>query len=316
MTESDGQLFDLGYQHYEGPREGRMRARKALFVNGVRTSLGLGRSTTAKLLPFAFFAAIMAPAILLALGASTIGDTLTPGAELPGHADYYQIVSLLILIFSAIIAPELLCSDRRNRVLSLYMVRPLTSTDYVAGRWVAFFAITILLVYAGQIVLLLGLALGADEPLTYLKDNWLDIPRFLAAGAIVALLTTTIPLAVAGFTSRRAIASVFVIGLFVVTISVANILVECKEHDVTIVNGQVVEERCEPLTGSAAKWLGLIDIGSAPIHLSDMIFDKEADEQLGIEVAKLNNVYPVLWYLLWILGPGLVLLARYRRMSP
>ena len=37
MTESDGQLFDLGYQHYEGPREGRMRARKALFVNGVRT---------------------------------------------------------------------------------------------------------------------------------------------------------------------------------------------------------------------------------------------------------------------------------------
>ena len=38
MTAPEGQIFDLGYQNYDGPREGRMRARKALFVNGVRTS--------------------------------------------------------------------------------------------------------------------------------------------------------------------------------------------------------------------------------------------------------------------------------------
>ncbi|MDP6800713.1 MAG: hypothetical protein QF744_12920 [SAR202 cluster bacterium] len=314
MTESDGQLFDLGYRHYEGPREGRMRARKALFVNGVRTSFGLGRGATAKILPIAFFLFVMTPAVILALVASTFGE-IAPGETLPGHADYYQIVSLLILIFSAIIAPELLCSDRRNGVLSLYMVRPLTSTDYVLGRWAAFFAITILFVYAGQIVLLLGLVLGADEPLTYLKDNWLDVPRFLAAGAVVALLTTTIPLTVASLTERRAIASVVVIGLFIVTISVANILVQCPEHDREINDGQIIAEDCEPLTGSAAKWLGLIDIGSTPIHLSDMIFDKENDEQLAIQVAKLRNVYPILWYALWIAGPGLLLLARYRRIS-
>mgnify|MGYP007026202615 CR=1 FL=1 len=43
MTQRAGELFDLGYQHYDGPREGRMRARKAVFFDGFRTTLGLGR---------------------------------------------------------------------------------------------------------------------------------------------------------------------------------------------------------------------------------------------------------------------------------
>ena len=38
MTESQGELYDIGYQHYEGPREGRMRARKAVWMNGLRTN--------------------------------------------------------------------------------------------------------------------------------------------------------------------------------------------------------------------------------------------------------------------------------------
>ena len=42
MREAQGEVFDLGYQHYDGPREGRSRARKAIFWDGIRTVLGLG----------------------------------------------------------------------------------------------------------------------------------------------------------------------------------------------------------------------------------------------------------------------------------
>ena len=142
MTEPTAELFDLGYQHYEGPREGRMRARKAVFVNGFRTALGLGRGSLAKVLPILLFAAAMAPAIIIALIVSTADEL---DINLPGHSDYYQIVSIILIIFSAIIAPELLCTDRRTGVISLYLVRPLTVTDYVAGRWLAFFSITLLI---------------------------------------------------------------------------------------------------------------------------------------------------------------------------
>ena len=135
MTEARGEVFDLGYQHYEGPREGRMRARKALWMNGVRTALGLGRGSRAKILPVLLFVAAMIPAVVITL--STSANPMDP--DIPGHAGYYRIISIILLLFSAIIAPELLCPDRRDGVIHLYLVRPLTTTDYVAGRWLAFF---------------------------------------------------------------------------------------------------------------------------------------------------------------------------------
>ena len=116
MTAQEGQVFDLGYRHYEGPREGRARARKALFVNGVRTCFGLGRGAWAKVLPILFLLAVMAPAAVLAALAGLLGDTFMDVLDLPGPADYYGIVWVILMLFSATIAPELLCPDRRDGV--------------------------------------------------------------------------------------------------------------------------------------------------------------------------------------------------------
>ena len=270
MTQPEGQLFDLGYQHYDGPREGRMRARKAVFADGFKTTLGLGRGASAKILPMLLFAAAMAPAVVLALIASLTDGLL----DVPGHSIYYQIVSIVLLIFAAIIAPELLCPDRRNGVISLYLVRPLSITDYLAARWLAFFAITLLLVYSGQIVLLAGLILSAADPMEYMQDNWLDIPRILAAGFLLAAFITTLPLAVSAFTDRRAIATVVVIGLFIISAASACILTSCDEHQ-----NRSRSERCEPLTGDADKWFVLIDVGGVPTSANPLICNAEDSAQ-------------------------------------
>ena len=320
MTQSRAEVFDLGYQHYEGPREGRMRARKALWTNGVRTALGLGRSTRAKILPLLLFAAVMTPAVVFVLIAS-VASELGVTDQIVGPAGYYQIVSILLLIFSAIIAPELLCPDRRDRVLHLYLVRPLTSDDYVAGRWLAFFTITLALVYSGQIVLFVGFTFADPEPIEYLRENWLVAPRFLAAGLAVAAFTTTIPLAVSAFTTRRAFAAGFVIGLFIISSATAEILTECEEENVEVtITGDsrqitVIREDCEPLTGDLAKWFGLINVSGAPIYVSDLIFGEENDDQPFKSVAELPAVIPVGLYLLLTLGPAGVLVWRYRRIQ-
>ena len=149
-----------------------MRARKTVFVDGVRTTLGLGRSPLAKLFPGLFFLASMVPAVILAI-INLVAEELP--VDLPGHAGYYQIVSIVLMLFAAIISPELLCPDRRDGVISLYLVRPLTTTDYVAGRWLAFLSITLALIYSGQVVLFVGRVLGTEAPVDYLRDNWLDV---------------------------------------------------------------------------------------------------------------------------------------------
>ena len=299
-----------------------MRARKALFTNGVRTALGLGRSTRAKILPLLLFASVMTPAVVFVLIAST-ADELGMGEQVPGHADYYQLVSILVLIFSAIIAPELLCPDRRDRVLHLYLVRPLTSDDYVIGRWLAFFSITLALVYSGQIVLFVGSVFAAPEPIDYLRDNWLDAPRFLVAGLAVAAFTTTIPLAVSAFTTRRAFAAGFVIGLFIISLATASALTECPDHeqrvDLTVTDdGQriaVAREDCEPVTGDLAKWFGLINLSGAPIYISDWIFGEVNSDPSYRAVAELPIGIPIGVYFLLTLGPAGVLVWRYRRIQ-
>ena len=313
MTQATGELYDLGYQHYQGPREGRMRARKAVFVDGFRTPLGLGHGPLAKVLPILLFGAAMAPAIIMAIVASQIGDLL----DLPGHDDYYEVVSVVLLIFAAIIAPELLCPDRRNGVISLYLVRPLTITDYVVGRWLAFFTITLLLVYSGQVVLLAGLILSASEPLDYLKDNLLDIPRILGAGLLVAIFITTLPLAVSAFTTRRAYAAAFVIGLFIISSAAAGILTACDEsHDHNgSRQGTEITGQCEPLTGDSAKWLGLVSMGRVTSNVNDMIFGVEDEGQTSRLTADLPRIVPIGWYMLLTGGMGLLLWSRYKRLS-
>ena len=299
-----------------------MRARKALWTNGVRTALGLGRSSRAKVLPLLLFAAVMAPAVVIVLVAST-AEELGARDQLWGHADYYELVSILVLIFSAIIAPELLCPDRRDRVLHLYLVRPLTSDDYVAGRWLAFFTITLALVYSGQIVLFVGSVFNDPKPIDYLRDNWLDAPRFLAAGLAVAAFTTTIPLAVSAFTTRRAFAAGFVIGLFIISLATAGGLTECPEHEERVEitdtgSGRqvtVTSEECEPVTGDYAKWFGLINVSGAPIYISDWIFDEVNDDQPYIAVAELPIGIPIGVYLLLTLGPAAILVWRYRKIQ-
>ena len=305
--QAGGELFDLGYQHYDGPREGRMRARKAVYFDGIRTAFGVGRGSLAKVLPILLFGAAMTPAVILAIVASLFDGI---SGALPGHADYYQVVSIVLIIFAALVAPELLCPDRRNGVISLYLVRPLSTTDYVVARWLAFLSITLLLVYSGQAVLLASLILSAEEPLDYIKDNWEDVPRILGAGLLVAIFITTLPLAVSAFTNRRAIAAAIVIGLFIISSAAAGILTECDEGHAPERSGQ-----CEPLTGDSAKWFSLVDIGRVPTNVNNMIFDVEDEGRRSQITSELPRVVPIGWYVLLSGGLATVLWWRYRKLS-
>lgn len=293
MNTPEGQVFDLGYRHYDGPREGRGRARKALFVNGIRTCFGLGRGNWAKVLPVLFLVSVMAPAAVMAVMAGLLGEMLVDVLDLPGPQDYYEIVSPILLIFAAIIAPELLCPDRQNGVINLYLVRPLSSNDYVLSRWAAFFVVSLVFIYAGQVVLLAGLVMGSEEPLDYLRENWMHIPRFLAAGLAIAAVTTTIPLAAASLTTRRAYASLAVIALFIVSTAVWAILAESA-------------------SGEVGRWAKLIDFGGIPIQVSDLIFD--VYDTSGEEGMRLPAAVSVIWCAIVVAVPAAILWGRYRKL--
>lgn len=296
-----GTVFDIGYQRYTGAREGRSRGRIAVFKDGLRIAFGLGRGPRAKVLPWFFIIALSAIALVMALvaGAANLmgGAGTAEKANLPTHSDYNGIASIIMFVFAALVGPELLCRDRRDGVINLYLVRPLTGSDYVISRWAAFLVVMTAAAWLPQIILFLGLSMGDPKPLEYLTLHWLDIPRFLAAGLAMAAYAATLALLVASFTSRRAYASVFLVGLFMIT------------APFTI--GLAMETE-----GALGQWISMFNLTNIPVHVNDVIFGEVSEITSEAPARLLPASVRVGWYFLWTVVPGLFLLSRYRRLTP
>lgn len=294
-----GTVFDIGYQRYTGVRDGRRRGRLAVFSDGVRTALGLGRGARAKVLPWFFIGIVIFIALIMALvaGAATRLGGPQAAEQLPSHSDFYGIASMILFVFAAVVGPELLCRDRREGVINLYLVRPLTGSDYIIARWAAFLTVMTAVAWLPQFVLFTGLSMGDPTPGAYLRDHWLDVPRFLAAGLAVAAYTTTLALLTASFTTRRAYASVFLVGLFVIT--------------APFTVGLAAE-----IGGTAGQWISLFNLTNIPVHVNDVIFGEASEVTEGAPARELGSTILVAWYFAWTVIPATVLWLRYRRLSP
>ena len=225
QTERTGTVFDIGYQTYEGEREGRSRAWQTIFWDGVKNGMGIGRGGWAKFLPWL----VVSPAILTGLVFAAIAaffeqlglevDT-GEGAEivdLPGHDDLIGVIGFLLLIFAAFVGPELICPDRRNRVIHLYFVRPITLIDYLGARWLALVVLLLAASLLPHITLWVGLLIGVSDSLGHIQNNWTDIPRFLGNSAVFAVFAASFTFAVSSLTDRRMIATLIVISVIMIS---------------------------------------------------------------------------------------------------
>ena len=295
-----GAVFDIGYQRYTGVRQGRSRGRAAIYTDGVRAALGLGRGSRAKVLPWLFIALLSGIATIMALVAGAMDSMGGPGTaaqrNLPSHGDFYGIASVVMFVFAAVVGPELLCRDRREGVIHLYLVRPLTGSDYVAARWFAFFSVMVAAAWLPQTILFAGLSMGAPDPVLYLGAHWLDVPRYLLSGLVLAAFITTLSMLTASFTTRRAYASVFLVGLFIITTPLTAGL-------------------SRQIDGLAGQWISMFTLANIPVHVNDVIFGEVSDLTRGAPAGQFPAWALVGWYFAWTVIPATILWFRYHRMS-
>jgi ABC-2 type transport system permease protein len=298
---SSGTVFDIGYQPYTGTREGRGRGRIAIFKDGLRTALALGRGPKAKILPWAFIVMLSGIGLIMAIVAAAANAMGGPGtadkAQIPSHGDFYGVAAIIVFVFAAVVAPELLCPDRRNGTINLYLVRPVTGGDYVLSRWASFLTVMLGALWLPQIILFLGRA-GSDKvPLHYMQQHWDDIPKFLLAGAAMAVYATTLAMLTASFTTRRAYASIFLVGLF-------------------IVSAPFVFGLSQEVGGAGGQWLSMFNLSIIPLHINDMIFGAFSEMTEHDPARTLSKGILVGWYFAWTLIPLGILWYRYKRLTP
>ncbi len=216
-----GTIYDRGYRHYDGPREGRSRRVRAIMVASIRRALGLRRSWKAKVVPFGLLALAFGPAIAFVGIRVVVGEA---AGQFIGYGQYLRIVSVLLLLFAATAGPEILCPDRQTHTLTLILTRPVTRLDYLLAKLAALALVIGLIAVLPLLVLYVGNVFTAAHAATYLRHNLGDLGKILAAGAMLTVFFTSVSLAAASLTERRSGAIAGLLGTFLGSAAVTNAL--------------------------------------------------------------------------------------------
>jgi ABC-2 type transport system permease protein len=263
-----GVIHDLGYQRYDGPRLGRSGIVTALAWHSLRSAFGFGRGAKAKIVPVIALIAICLPAIINAFamskGSSRIVDydTYTP-----------VLRNLIMTVFVAVQAPELVSRDLRSRVLPLYFSRPIKPGDYPLAKYLGFTAACLVMLEVPLLLLYAGSVANVHGGSAVWAQTRALIPGLLL-GVLWAVSLAAISLFLASLSGRRGLATGAVAIVLLLTYTLAEILLQVETQSAiagpgnfggppAVTIGQKVAGLFSPFTlfDGVGRWLGGTDRG-------------------------------------------------------
>jgi ABC-2 type transport system permease protein len=293
-TTPTGTIYDRGYRHYEGPREGRWRRVRAIVVASIRRALGLKRNWKTKIIPWGLLVLAFGPVFAFIGVRVLVGEAV---GEFLGYGRYLRIVAALLLLFAATAGPELLCPDRRQNVLVLIFTRPVTRADYLLAKVAALLLVVGLIAVVPLVVLFLGNTFTADSAATYLRGHLDDLGRILVAGVVLTVFYSVVALAAASLTDRRALATAGLLGLFLATSALANILFFTTRFE-------------------GRRWFALLSLGGAPGRFVDWLFGDGFDQGTLAQQAGLSGTVYLTEMAVIVALAGALLAWRVLRLRP
>ena len=288
-----GAVYDRGYRPYEGARGRRGAATFALYKASMRRALGLRRSWRQKVAPFLLLGIVTIPAVVnVGIGYVTRDRFLHERIRIITYRDYVG-VSAALLLFVALVAPDVVCPDRRQQVLPLMFARPITGIDYVIAKLGAITTILFAFSFLPQVVLFVGNMLVSNSALNYFTGHLDVLWKVPIAVALLAVYYAVVGVAISSLTDRRIVAGASIIGLFLVTSITSHIFV-----------GEV-----EFSGGSAA---ALINVLALPLHLRDLVFLGHIDAASALSGVSNGGLLAILSYVAVLVVGAAVLVRRYR----
>jgi ABC-2 type transport system permease protein len=297
-----GAVYDRGYRPYEGQRGGRGASRAALVRLSIRRALGLRRSWRQKVLPWSLLGIATIPAVINVGVKYITRNTPAADVDLITFRDYVG-VSTALLLFIAVTAPDMVCPDRRNRVLPVIFSRPLTGNDYVLAKVGALTAILFGFGFFPQVVLFVGQMLVVEEgALDFLRENAEVLWQVPVAVALFSLYWATLALALSATTTRRIVGGVALLATVFVSAAVSSILVFAGGADV------------ENLFENGSLW-GLLNVLEIPLRITDLVFLGHVDPTSLVGGAEGAGLGVILIYAAVVAGSLGYLAYRYRRVQ-
>jgi len=226
MSAETGVIHDIGYRRYTGRRLGRAQIVRALYWHSLRSAFGIGRGAKAKIVPVITFVVICLPAVANAVAVARGNARIVP------YDTYtFQLRVVVMIIYIAAQAPELVSRDLRSHVLPLYFCRPLRRLDYPLAKLAAFITACLAMIEIPLLLLYLGTVAQSHGGSAIWQQTRALIPGLLV-GLMWAVLLAAIGLALASLSGRRAYATGAIAIYFFLTWILSGILISVTQRNV------------------------------------------------------------------------------------
>lgn len=225
-----GTIYDLSYQGYDGPRLGRRFAVWSLYILSLRNAFGLGRGVLPKVLAFGLVILALSPALvqLIIAAVAPVEDF-----EFIQPHEYYGFIQIVIILFAAALASDLVGNDRRYGTLALYFSRPIRRGDYGLAKLAALSTGLLAVTVLPQTVMFLGNWLGATDALAWARDHAVDFAPIVGSGVMICITFAAIGLLTATYAERRSFAMVAVLAVFLIAFITVQVIISVSDADAT-----------------------------------------------------------------------------------
>jgi ABC-2 type transport system permease protein len=261
MSAETGVIHDIGYRRYTGRRLGRAQIIRALYWHSLRSAFGFGRGAKAKIVPVITFVVICLPAVVSAVAVARGNGRLVP------YDTYaFQLRVVVMIIYIAAQAPELVSRDLRSHVLPLYFCRPLRRLDYPLAKLAAFITACLAMIEIPLLLLYIGTIAQSHGGSAVWHETRALIPGLLV-GLMWAVLLAAIGVALASLSGRRAYATGAIAIYFFLTFILAGILISAMQQNVV----RAVAPPPGAPPGAPQKFEQVTQVATTGAHLSGLV---------------------------------------------
>ncbi len=151
----------------------------------------------------------------------TLPEFLTPKGET--FREFLDQQGLFVFFVTIYVGAGLIANDRRANALQLYLSKPMTSAEYIAGKLAILCIFLTGVTFLPAMMLLLTQAIFAGN-LTFLRNNLYLVPAITLYSAALVLLASTTMLALSSMAKSSRFVAVMYSGLFFLTLALFNAL--------------------------------------------------------------------------------------------
>ncbi|MDE3156656.1 MAG: hypothetical protein KGN76_16260 [Acidobacteriota bacterium] len=191
-------IHDQGYRRYGGRREQRGTAWTVIALAGLRAIVR--RRAFLALLLLAWILFIVRAVQFYAAANFPQAAFLAPSAST--FRQFLEQQSFWVFIITVWVGSGLIADDRRTNALQLYLSKPLTRAEYVAGKAAILGTLLLFITWVPAILLLLVQIVFAGN-LTFLRQNLFLFPAITIFSFVEVLMTTVVMLALSSLSRSR-----------------------------------------------------------------------------------------------------------------